>query len=106
MDIVNYFKQFPKLMSKTLVISTVALFAVVMIIGSFAPALANNGSNGCEKSNPNSKACEKNPNINPDSDGDGVPDSADQCPDTPTGTTVDVNGCKSDPTDPGGGADV
>ncbi len=25
----------------------------------------NNGSNGCEKSNPNAKACEKNPNADP-----------------------------------------
>lgn len=28
-----------------------------------------------------------------DSDGDGVPDSSDQCPGTPAGTTVDQNGC-------------
>ena len=29
----------------------------------------------------------------PDADGDGVPDSLDQCPDTPLGTTVDASGC-------------
>jgi len=28
-----------------------------------------------------------------DSDGDGVPDSIDQCPGTPAGTKVDTNGC-------------
>ncbi|MBF0321584.1 MAG: thrombospondin type 3 repeat-containing protein, partial [Magnetococcales bacterium] len=28
-----------------------------------------------------------------DSDGDGVPDGADQCPDTPKGTKVDAKGC-------------
>ena len=29
-----------------------------------------------------------------DSDGDGVEDSLDQCPNTTTGTTVDSTGCK------------
>jgi OmpA-OmpF porin, OOP family len=29
----------------------------------------------------------------PDSDGDGVPDSRDKCPDTPRGATVDADGC-------------
>jgi len=29
----------------------------------------------------------------PDSDGDGVPDASDQCPDTPPGQQVDANGC-------------
>ena len=29
----------------------------------------------------------------PDGDGDGVPDSSDQCPGTPAGTPVDANGC-------------
>jgi outer membrane protein OmpA-like peptidoglycan-associated protein len=32
----------------------------------------------------------------PDSDGDGVPDKRDKCPDTPHGCTVDVNGCPID----------
>ncbi len=32
----------------------------------------------------------------PDSDGDGVPDSADKCPDTPWGVPVDENGCPFD----------
>jgi OOP family OmpA-OmpF porin len=31
-----------------------------------------------------------------DSDGDGVIDKKDKCPNTPTGATVDVNGCPSD----------
>jgi hypothetical protein len=30
-----------------------------------------------------------------DSDGDGVPDSLDQCPNTPAGATVDPNGCSA-----------
>ena len=29
----------------------------------------------------------------PDSDGDGVPDDMDQCPDTPVGAAVDDKGC-------------
>ncbi len=32
----------------------------------------------------------------PDSDGDGVPDSLDQCPGTPAGRTVDASGCQLD----------
>ena len=32
----------------------------------------------------------------PDSDGDGVPDYLDKCPDTPKGVTVDRNGCPLD----------
>jgi outer membrane protein OmpA-like peptidoglycan-associated protein len=31
-----------------------------------------------------------------DTDGDGVPDSRDKCPDTPLGATVDAKGCPSD----------
>jgi len=31
-----------------------------------------------------------------DSDGDGVPDHKDKCPDTPKGTKVDANGCELD----------
>ena len=31
-----------------------------------------------------------------DSDGDGVPDSADKCPGTPAGAVVDANGCELD----------
>ena len=31
-----------------------------------------------------------------DTDGDGVPDSADRCPDTPKGVAVDANGCPVD----------
>ena len=33
----------------------------------------------------------------PDADGDGVPDSLDQCADTPLGTTVDASGCPVPP---------
>lgn len=29
----------------------------------------------------------------PDADGDGIDDTADQCPDTPAGATVAANGC-------------
>ena len=32
----------------------------------------------------------------PDSDGDGVPDSLDRCPDTPPGAIVDAHGCSID----------
>jgi OmpA-OmpF porin, OOP family len=31
--------------------------------------------------------------LDPDSDGDGVPDSRDKCPNTPKGAKVDVDGC-------------
>ena len=31
--------------------------------------------------------------LDPDTDGDGVPDSRDKCPDTPKGAKVDVDGC-------------
>ena len=34
-----------------------------------------------------------------DSDGDGVPDNLDQCPDTPPGDLVDANGCSFCPCD-------
>lgn len=33
------------------------------------------------------------PVLPPDSDGDGVPDSVDACPNTPAGALVDANGC-------------
>ena len=36
------------------------------------------------------------PSAPRDSDGDGVPDSRDQCPGTPAGRTVDANGCEPD----------
>ncbi len=36
------------------------------------------------------------PVIGMDSDGDGVPDSKDDCPDTPAGAQVDKNGCAID----------
>lgn len=34
--------------------------------------------------------------VDPDSDGDGVPDSRDRCPGTPAGVKVDANGCPLD----------
>lgn len=34
--------------------------------------------------------------LDPDSDGDGVPDSLDQCPGTPPGVVVDATGCPLD----------
>ena len=37
-----------------------------------------------------------------DADGDGVPDATDQCPDTPTGETVDANGCSASQLDADG----
>ncbi|MBU2953147.1 OmpA family protein [Marinobacter sp. F3R08] len=36
------------------------------------------------------------PALPADTDGDGVPDSRDQCPSTPAGVTVDSNGCELD----------
>ena len=37
-----------------------------------------------------------------DTDGDGVTDDIDQCPDTPGGATVDANGCADSPKDTDG----
>ncbi len=39
---------------------------------------------------------EKAPELPMDSDGDGVPDDLDKCPDTPAGVKVDSNGCPLD----------
>ena len=36
----------------------------------------------------------------PDADGDGIPDDADQCPDTPAGSPVDTSGCPAAPPAP------
>ena len=36
------------------------------------------------------------PKATPDADGDGVPDSADKCPNTPMGVKVDTTGCPLD----------
>ena len=36
------------------------------------------------------------PDVLPDADGDGVPDGADKCPETPAGETVDGAGCSLD----------
>src|SRR4029078_10725842 len=38
-----------------------------------------------------------------DADGDGVPDSSDQCPGTPAGTQVDATGCPITTPPPSGG---
>jgi len=35
-----------------------------------------------------------------DSDSDGVPDYLEQCPDTPAGAVVDMNGCRIDHAEP------
>ena len=40
--------------------------------------------------------------YNPDSDGDGVTDDIDQCPDTPSGESVDANGCSDSQKDTDG----
>lgn len=49
----------------------IPVIASILILGTmgisydaFADRNSNNGNNGCEKSNPNAKACEKNPNAN------------------------------------------
>ncbi len=39
---------------------------------------------------------EKVPEVDGDADGDGVPDSVDQCPDTTKGVEVDAKGCEFD----------
>jgi OmpA-OmpF porin, OOP family len=39
----------------------------------------------------------RDPAVAVDSDGDGVPDSRDRCPDTPPGVAVDAFGCRIDP---------
>ncbi|MFW5823574.1 MAG: OmpA family protein [Marinobacter sp.] len=44
---------------------------------------------------------EPRPEPESDSDEDGVPDSRDQCPDTPAGARVDRNGCELDSDDDG-----
>jgi len=36
------------------------------------------------------------PELPPDSDGDGVSDELDQCPNTPAGAIVNANGCSID----------
>ncbi|MHA7733464.1 hypothetical protein [Nitrosopumilus sp. S6] len=48
----------------------IPLIASILILGGiglsydvFADRDSNNGNNGCEKSNPNAKSCEKNPNA-------------------------------------------
>ena len=86
----------------------------------------NNGKNGCDKSNGNSKACEKNKNSDVssggtglcdvladptgDCDGDGLTNSEDYCPDVSIGTNKQratdwdgdtiSNGVDADPCDP------
>ena len=52
-------------MNRTLAIAAIVLVAVVMVIGAVSPAMANEGSNGCDKANPNAQVCEKNPNADP-----------------------------------------
>jgi len=50
---------------------------------------------GSEKPAPIAKPVEEKPKII-DSDGDGVPDNLDKCPNTPRGVKVDKNGCAID----------
>lgn len=45
------------------------------------------------------------PVVEPDSDGDTVPDSRDECPGTPLGTRVDAKGCKIEDDSCGGDCD-
>ena len=58
-------------MNGTIVIPVIAsililgLFASVSFDDAFAKKGENNGNNGCDKSNPNSKVCEKNPKTEP-----------------------------------------
>lgn len=42
------------------------------------------------------------PRVEPDTDGDGVPDARDVCPGTPSGETVDANGCSDSQVDADG----
>ncbi|RWX49746.1 hypothetical protein VU00_12123 [Candidatus Electrothrix marina] len=35
--------------------------------------------------------------VCPDTDGDGVPDANDECPDTPANTPINSNGCPAKP---------
>ena len=74
-------------MNRTLTISVITIIVVVMVTSVVSSAMAkegNNGSNGCKNSNPNSKACEKNPNSERtvnlffhDADNNPIPDT--QC---------------------------
>ena len=66
-------------MNKTIAITAIVFVAVVMVIGAVSPVMANEGSNGCDKANPNAKACEKNPNADPCP---GFPGETPPCPDT------------------------
>jgi len=79
-----------------LVLFTIGVLLTIGFSDVSAAKNDNNGNNGCEKSNPNSKACEKNPNKGsttpPDSDGDGVPDSEDLCPGFDDNIDVDADG--------------
>ncbi len=61
-------------------------------IGGFITGMINGFMNRCEEEVVETKV------VDVDSDGDGVVDRLDQCPDTPRGTNVDYKGCpvKSD----------
>lgn len=61
--------------------------------------------NSHELSNNPEKAIYMEQKIDKDSDGDGVADRWDKCPDTPVGVIVDANGCP-EIIDPGGPGDT
>jgi len=60
----NYYVNIILLMNKTLAISTIALVAVVMVMGSIAPVMAvpiaeADGNDGKTRNNASDKACDK-----------------------------------------------
>jgi len=66
----NYYVNIILIMNKILAFAVVFAIATIMITSTVAPALAEDNGNGkakgCEKSNENSKAKEKNPHCGND----------------------------------------
>jgi OOP family OmpA-OmpF porin len=58
--------------------------------------VSKNSYGECWRTNYDGKAREECGDIEPDEDGDGVPDSRDKCPGTPKGVKVDDDGCPLD----------
>ncbi|AFS83764.1 hypothetical protein NSED_09890 [Candidatus Nitrosopumilus sediminis] len=87
-----------------IVFTLTGLLMTTSMSDSFAVKGKNNGSNGCENANPNSRVCEKNPNSScdvtvstEDCDGDGLTNSEDLCPFNPVGTLGQTdNDCDGD----------